>query len=123
MSNGAKLNDMWAVFDPWRMFRTMRDASLEYTAKQMVDLVNTEEYAQATGVLLDAYFDCAEPIRAWMDKTMPQILAHYGMPSRREVTSVAARLTNIEMQLDDMRAAFDELRQALLDQEQERKVA
>jgi hypothetical protein len=40
-------------------------------------------------------------------------LAQANMPSRAEVVSLASRLTNIELRLDDMQAQLDEILQAV----------
>lgn len=122
MSNQSNTVNAWDMIDPWGMFRQMRDAYLETTAKAMVDVVNTEEYAQVTGAMLGASLEFAEPVRAWMDKVMPPVLAHYGMPSRKEVLSLASRMNNIELRLDDIEATLDEIRLTLrqCDQPQQR---
>ena len=41
-------------FDPFEQFHSMRDAYLDGMAKVMVDAVNTEAYAQATGAAVGA---------------------------------------------------------------------
>lgn len=103
----------WANADPWDAFRYVRDAYLKSMAPLMTGMVNTEEYARATGALLSMYLETMSPLRAWMERVMPHVLAFSGMPSRQEVISLAGRMTNIEMQLDDIAAALGEIRQQL----------
>ena len=52
--------------DPFEAFRKMRDTYLEGMSKVMIDAVNTEEYAQATGALLNNYLTYSAPFaRQW----------------------------------------------------------
>jgi hypothetical protein len=95
--------------DPWEAYRDAGDAYLEIASKFMSSIVNSSEYAEATGDLLRASLDMAEPTRVWLDKLMPQILAMYQLPSRQEMNSVATRMTNIELKLDDISANLEEL--------------
>ncbi|HEV2279249.1 MAG TPA: hypothetical protein VGS02_13790, partial [Acidobacteriaceae bacterium] len=63
-----------AAADPFEPFRAMRDSYLEAMAKSMVDAVNSEAYAQATGTMLESYMAAAAPFREAMDKSMKQAL-------------------------------------------------
>jgi len=98
-----------AQFDPMGVFRQMRDAYLDVWAKTMVDTVNTEAYAKATGSMLDAYLAVSSPFREAVEKAMLQALQQLSMPSRVDFVSLAERLTNVEMRLDDMDAKLDRI--------------
>jgi hypothetical protein len=93
--------------DPLAAFRELRDAYLDAWSKTMVDAVNTEAYAKATGTMLDTYLSASSPFREAMEKTMLQALQQLNMPSHADFVSVAERLTNVEMKLDDMDAKLD----------------
>jgi hypothetical protein len=97
--------------DPMNAWREMRDAWLENWAKVMVEAVNTDAYAKATGTWLDSYLTASTPVREAMDKVMLSLLAQFSMPSRADVTSVAERITHVEMRLDDMDAKLDRIEQ------------
>jgi Poly(R)-hydroxyalkanoic acid synthase subunit (PHA_synth_III_E) len=112
-SSAAGSASGWANADPWDAFRQMRDAYLKSMSPLMASMVNTEEYAKATGALLSMYLETMSPVRAWMERVMPHVLAFSGMPSRQEVVSLAGRMTNIEMQLDDIAAVLGEIRQQM----------
>lgn len=114
--NGAGFNPM----EPWR---GMRDAYLEAWAKTMVDAVNTEAYAQATGTMLDTYLTMSAPFREAIEKAMLKALEQLSMPSRADLTGLAQRLTNIEMRLDDMDAKLDLITRSLTGAPQEIPVA
>ena len=94
-------------FDPFEPFRGMRDAYLDALAKVMVDAVNSEGYAQASGVMLDAYLTASAPFREAIERSMVHALEQLSLPSRQEVASLAERFTNLEMRLDDMDAKLD----------------
>lgn len=98
-----------AQFDPMSAFRQMRDAYLDVWSKTMVDTVNTEAYAKATGSMLDAYLAVSSPFREAVEKAMLQALQQLSMPSRADVVGLAERLTNLEMRLDDMDAKLDRI--------------
>jgi len=90
-------------------WRQMRDSYLDVWAKTMVETVNTEAYAKATGSMLDAYLTVSSPFREAVEKAMLQALQQLSMPSRADVISLAERLTNVEMRLDDMDAKLDRI--------------
>ena len=112
-------------FDP-ATWQAGRDAYLNAWAKAMVDAVNTDQYAKATGQMLDSYLSASHPLREVLEKSMTNALAHLNrgdcilnglsrrlahlnMPSSADVTALAERVTNIEMRLDDMDAKLDRI--------------
>ena len=105
----SETNDAFDPFDPTGMLKTMRSANLDAWSKMMIQLVSTEAYAKATGMMLDAWLTSSTPFYKALEKTMTQVLANWQMPSRADITSLAERLTNIEMKLDDLDAKLDQL--------------
>ena len=95
--------------DPFEQFRSMRDSYLDSMAKLMVDAVNTEGYAQATGAMLENSLTISAPFREAMEKSMLQVLQQLSMPSRQDFAALADRFTNLEMRLDDMDAKLDRI--------------
>jgi polyhydroxyalkanoic acid synthase PhaR subunit len=95
-------------FDPTGMFKNMRDAGMDTWSKMMIQMVNSEAYAQATATVLDAWLTTSAPFRTAVASTMSQVLTQLNMPTRTDVTSLAERLTHIEMRLDDLEAKFDD---------------
>ena len=77
-------------------------------SKMMIQMVNTDAYAQASSAMLDAWLTNSAPFRKAIETTMTQALTQLNMPTRSDVTSLAERLTNIEMRLDDLEAKLDE---------------
>ncbi len=100
-------------YDPVSAFREMRDKYLDAWAKAMVETVNTDSYAKATGKMLDTYLTVSTPFREALEKTMLQALQHLSMPSREDFISLAERATHIEMKLDDLDARLDRIHKQL----------
>lgn len=96
-------------FDPFEALRGMRDNYLDAMSKVMINAVNSEEYAQATGAMLNGGLMASAPFREALDKAMAAALQQSSMPSRQEVAALAGRFTNIEMRLDDMEAKLDRI--------------
>src|SRR5271167_1709690 len=94
-------------FDPMEPWRGVRDVYMDAWAKTMVDMVNTEAYAQASGAMLDTYLTVSTPFREAIEKAMLKTLEQLAMPSRADFLSIAERMTNIEMKLDDLDAKVD----------------
>lgn len=95
--------------DPLEPFRGMRDAYLDAMAKAMVEAVNTEGYAQATGAMLENTLTISAPFRQAMEKSMSQVLEQLSLPSRQDILALAERFSNLEMRLDDMDAKLDRI--------------
>jgi hypothetical protein len=95
--------------DPFEQFRSMRDAYLDSMAKLMVEAVNTEGYAQATGAVLENSLTISAPFREAMEKSMLQVLQQLSMPSRQDFAALADRFTNLEMRLDEIDAKLDRI--------------
>ena len=108
-SNKTATDAPFNPFDPTGMFKDMRDANLDSWAKMMVDMVNTDAYAESTGAMLDAWLTSSAPFRKVMRDSMSQALAEWNIPTRDDITRLAERLTNIELRLDDLEARLDEL--------------
>jgi hypothetical protein len=101
--------DAGRQIDPFEALRKIRDSYLDAMAKVMVNAVNTEGYAQATGAMLDSYLTATAPFREALEASMVHGLEQLSLPSRQEVAALAERFTNFEMRLDDMDAKLDEI--------------
>ena len=100
-------------FDPFGFWKNTQGQTLDAWSKAMIDLVNTDAYAEATGRMLDSYLTVSAPMRKLMEQTMAQVLAQMNLPTRTEVLSLAERLTNMEMRLDDLDARLDAILHAV----------
>lgn len=96
------------VFDPFGAFKNMRDSGMDAWSKMMIQMVNTEAYAQASSAMMDTWLTNSAPFRKVIESTMTQVLTQLNLPMRSDVTGLSERLTHIEMRLDDMEAKLDE---------------
>ncbi|HEY8323778.1 MAG TPA: hypothetical protein VIG77_04750, partial [Ktedonobacterales bacterium] len=49
-------------FDPLGFWRTTQDSALDTWSKSLVELVNSEPYAEATARMLDSYLSVSVPM-------------------------------------------------------------
>jgi len=103
----SQTNDTFNPFDPTGMFKGMRDASMDNWSKTMIQFVNSDAYAQATGTMLDAWLSSSSVFRKLIEASVTQVLTSLNMPTRADITSLAERLTNIEKRLDDLDAKLE----------------
>ena len=104
----SQTNDTFNPFDPAGMFKSLRDANLETWSRLMIQVVNSEAYAQATAVMLDAWLASSGPFRKAVEQAVTRALTGLNMPTRGDVTGLAERLTNIEIRLDNLEARLEE---------------
>lgn len=95
------------TFDPFAPFREMRDTYLDAMSKNMVEAVNSEAYAKASGAMLDCYLTASAPLREEMEKSMLQVMQQLSLPSRQDIAALAERFTNLEIRVDDLDAKLD----------------
>ena len=105
--------EMLEPFDPFAPWRATRDTTMEAWSRLMIDFVNSEAYSQATSQLLDTYLTLSRPFQHVIETTMTQVLTWFNMPTRGDTTSLAERMTNIEMRLDDLDIKLDEIQRAI----------
>jgi hypothetical protein len=101
-------NKDFDLFDPTGLLKTMRNDHLEVWSKTMVQFVNSDAYAFATGKMLDIWLSNSAPFRKMIENALAQTLANLNIPSREEVARLAQQLTNIELRLDDLDIKLDE---------------
>jgi hypothetical protein len=108
----SQTTETFNPFDPTGMMKSMRDAGMDAWSKMMIQVVNTEAYAQATAAALDAWLSTSAPFRKAIESAVTQVLVNLNMPTRTDVVALAERLTHIEMRLDDLEARLEEIQHA-----------
>ena len=104
----AEPNNSIKLPDPFEAWRTLRNAGMEAWAKTMTEAVNSDEYARTSGALMNSCLTASIPLKEVLDKAISQALQQMSIPTRADFISLADRLTQIEMRLDDMDAIFEE---------------
>lgn len=94
------------------LLRSLRDSTLETWSKLAIDVVNTDLFAQWLGIYLSTTLAATAPLQQQLSQYTEALLPRLNLPSRAEVTSVARRLTAIEMRLDDIDAQVADLLRA-----------
>jgi hypothetical protein len=93
--------------------RELRDAYLDTWSKYLIETVNTEAYAQASGAALNSYLNVAAPLKEPMEQALLRTLEQLHIPTSSDFASLAGRMTNIEMQLDNADAKLDRIEKLL----------
>jgi hypothetical protein len=99
--------------DPTETFREMRDAYLEIWSKNLIETVNSEGYAKASGAALDGFLAVAAPFKEPTDKAMLAMLQQLHMPTSADFAGLAGRFTNVELLLDNLDAKLDRIERLL----------
>jgi hypothetical protein len=99
-------------FDAMKLMRTARDGVMDAWASVMLKLTSSHEYQRVQGMILKPALLGYALFRKASESLMSPVLANLNMPSREEVTGIAQRLTHIEMTLDDLGAAIEQIRRS-----------
>ena len=96
--------------DPLKAWREARAAAMASWAKVALQITSSDAYSRVSSLLARPGLVAAGLVRKETERAMAVLLAHANMPSRAEVLALSTRLTHIEMALDDLAAAVEELR-------------
>jgi hypothetical protein len=99
--------------DPTEQFRELRDAYLEIWSKNLIETVNSEGYAKASGAALDGFLAVAAPLKEPTEQAMLKMLQQLNMPTSADFASLAGRFTNVELLLDNLDAKLDRIENLL----------
>jgi len=99
-------------FDPTKMLRDFRDASMDAWAKMMLRLTYSHEYQRMQGMISKPTLLGVALWRKASEQVMSGLLSQLNMPSREEVLQLSQRLTHVQMTLDDMAATIEQLRKS-----------
>jgi hypothetical protein len=95
--------------DPTEAFRELRDGYLEIWSKNLIETVNSEDYAKASGAALDGFLAVAAPFKEPTEKAMLKMLQQLNMPTSADFMGLAGRFTNVELLLDNLDAKLDRI--------------
>jgi hypothetical protein len=99
--------------DLMEKMRELRDAYLETWSKHLIETVNSESYAEASGAALNACLNASVPFKEPATQAMLRTLEQLHMPSNADFASLAGRFTNIELQMDNLDAKLDRIEKML----------
>jgi len=99
--------------NPIEKMRELRDAYLETWSKYLIETVNSESYAKASGAALNSYLNVAAPLKEPTEQALLHTLEQLHIPTSVDFAGLAERITNIEMQLDNADAKLDRIEKLL----------
>jgi len=73
------------------------------------EMVSSKPFADSMAKQLESSLSAAQLMRRQMAQLMEQSLQQMSMPTRKEIVSIAERMTNIEMRLDDLEDKVDQV--------------
>lgn len=93
--------------DPFGQMIEFYEAWTKAWAQAMSEVVANKSFAETLGEQVETNLEALSVMRSQVDEAMHQYLGQMNLPSRKEVVSLAERLTRIEMALDDVDAKLD----------------
>ena len=98
-SDGDPFSQMLRFYDDWT--KTWSGAASE--------MASSKNFADSMAQQLEASLSATQLLRRQMGELMEQSMQQMSLPTRREMLSIAERMTHIEMRLDDMEAKLDQV--------------
>jgi uncharacterized protein Yka (UPF0111/DUF47 family) len=96
---GDPFSQMIQFYDDWT--KTWSGAASE--------MVSNKNFADSMAQQLESSLSATQLMRRQVGELMEQSLQQMSLPTRKEILSIAERMTSIEMRLDDMEAKLDEM--------------
>lgn len=94
----------------FEVLRGMRDVSMDRWAKVVLAVTSSGPYSLVTSKLAKPGLFLAGVARRRTDAWMKDVLSRLNMPSRSDVLALSTRLSHIEVALDDLAAAIEQVR-------------
>lgn len=101
--------------DPFTQMVQFYDDWTKTWSGAMSDTVASKGFADSMAQQLEASLSAAQMMRRQMSQLMEQSLQQMSLPTRKDMVSLAGRMTNVEMRLDDIEAKLDEVLNLLRD--------
>ncbi|MGD2040204.1 MAG: poly(R)-hydroxyalkanoic acid synthase subunit PhaE [Anaerolineae bacterium] len=95
--------------DPFAQMVQFYDDWTKTWAGAASEMVSSKSFADSMAQQLESTLSTTQLMRRQMAEIMEQSLQQMSLPTRKQVMSLAGRMTNIEMRLDDVEAKLDEV--------------
>jgi hypothetical protein len=95
--------------DPFAQMVQFYDDWTKTWAGAASEMVSSKSFADSMAQQLESTLSTTHLMRRQMAEIMEQSLQQMSLPTRNQVVSLAERMTNIEMRLDDVEAKLDEM--------------
>jgi len=97
------------VSDPFAQMVQFYDDWTKTWASAASQMTSSKSFADSMAQQLESTLSTTQLLRRQMGEIMEQSLQQMSLPTRKQVVSLAERLTSVEMRLDDMEAKLDEV--------------
>lgn len=97
------------VSDPFAQMVQFYDDWTKTWAGAASQMTSSKTFADSMAQQLESTLSTTQLLRRQMSDIMEQSLQQMSLPTRKQVMSLAERLTGVEMRLDDMEAKLDEV--------------
>lgn len=108
-AKNEELESEKAIIDPLAQMFQFYDTFAKSWSGVMSEAVASKSFAESMGKQMESSLDTMTLMRRQMGDFMEQYLQQISLPTRKEVLSIAKRLTHLEMALDDLDAKMDEV--------------
>jgi hypothetical protein len=95
--------------DPTKMWLQFYDSFAKSWSEALSEAVSSKAFADSMAQQLEGNLEAMGLLRRQVGEIMEQYLQQMSLPTRKEVLSLAERLTQIEMRLDDVDARTEEI--------------
>ena len=95
--------------DPFAQMVQFYDDWTKTWAGAASEMVSSKSFADSMAQQLESTLSTTQLMRRQMAEIMEQSLQQMSLPTRKQVVSLAERMTNMEMRLDDVEAKLDEV--------------
>ena len=104
----VKLESEQTELDPLAQMFQFYDSFAKAWSGVVSEAVASPSFAESMGRQLESSLDSMTLFRRQMGDLMEQYLQQMSLPTRKEVISIARRMTHLEIALDDLNAKMDE---------------
>jgi hypothetical protein len=94
----------------WKQFL---DQWINAWGKALEQAMSTDTFARAMGKQLEGFLDAAGPAKKAAEQQIEATLAGLGMPSRSQVTALAAQIVGLESKVEAIEDTLDDVLRAL----------
>ena len=101
--------DNQSTVDPFAQMFQVYDSFAKSWSDTMSKAVSSKAFAESMGRQIENNLDSMTLMRRQMGDLIEQYLQQMSLPTRNDVINLSARLTNLELSMDDMDAKLDEL--------------
>lgn len=98
-----------ALVDPFAQMFQFYDNFSKSWSGVMSEAVGSKSFAESMSQQMEGSLDTLTLFRRQFGDMMEQYLQLLNLPTRKEITNIAQRLTHLEMALDDLNAKMDDI--------------